>query len=45
MLGLLILIRDSLLVILMSWAGIDAAPEKQDDKSSAPASSSFSRLF
>ena len=45
MLGLLILIRDSLLVILMSWAGMEAAPEKQDNKKPVKDSSSFSRLF
>ncbi|ACT58198.1 hypothetical protein [Hirschia baltica] len=45
MLGLLILVRDSLLVLLMSWAGLDVTPEKQDDSNKPQASASAQRLF
>ncbi len=45
MLGLLILVRDSLLVLLMSWAGLDVTPEKQDDTNKSQSSVSVQRIF
>ncbi len=45
MLGILIIIRDSLLAILMTWAGMDGTQEKSNENETSFSSSSTHRAF
>ncbi|MFC7291835.1 hypothetical protein [Hirschia litorea] len=45
MLGLFILIRDSILAILMTWAGMDGTSEKSEENDTSFSSSSIQRTL